>query len=201
MHLISAPCVWHFQWCSFRKHVFLLYKTFFFSIDFIPIQYWSILQVLVLSRFRSWPWCHSHFDYDSVRLNAVTVSLTLFHDRLMLPALLWFPSIPAMACGMWHVYSNISTAQYFGANIVLLSISTSLTVLVLNIHPRGSRGNPVPAMVQMVVLARILGMGKCVPGKNKRTPNGAKSVRVNSRPIWIRHGLEANILSYHNDTT
>ena len=59
-------------------------------------------------------------------------------------------------------------------------------------------------MVQKVVLdwlARILGMGKCVPGKNKRNPNGAKSVRVNSKPISIKHGLEANIVSYQNDTT
>ena len=96
--------------------------------------------------------------------------------------------IPAHTCPgrMWHIYSYISTAQFFGANIALLAISTSLTVLVVNVHHRGSRGNPVPAMVQMVVLdwlARILGMGKCVHGKNKKNSNGAKSVRVNSNPI------------------
>ena len=96
-------------------------------------------------------------------------------------------SIPYLQNVTYYISTvTVSTAQYFGANIVLLSISTALTVLVLNIHHRGSRGNPVPAMVQMVVLdwlARILGMVKCVHGKNKRNPNNAKTVGINSNMI------------------
>ena len=105
------------------------------------------------------------------RHKAVTIGLILIHGLLMLAALCESYSMPAK-CDIIHIYSNcnVSTAQYFGANIVLLAISAALTVLVLNIHHRGSRGNPVPAMVQMVVLdwlARILGMGKCVHGKKR----------------------------------
>ena len=140
-----------------------------------PSEYWFIAP-LILNAF--------------TRHKVVTiVFFILTRGLLMLPAF----------CDFFHLYLQnvtyyistvtVSTAQYFGANIVLLSISTALTVLVLNIHHRGSRGNPVPAMVQMVVLdwlARILGMVKCVHGKNKRNPNNAKTVGINSNMILKR---------------
>ena len=91
---------------------------------------------------------------------------------------------------------NVSTAQYFAANILILAMSTALTVLVLNVHHRGSLGKPVPAMVQLVVLdwlAKILGMGKCVSGKNKITSNSAKTVWVSSNLI-SKHLVDEPIL-------
>ena len=63
-----------------------------------------------------------------------------------------------------------SVAQYFGATIVLLAISTSLTVLVLNVHYRGTHGQPAPSMVQLVVLnwlARIIGLRKLNAGEHR----------------------------------
>ena len=66
---------------------------------------------------------------------------------------------------------------------MLLAISTSLTVLVLNVHHRGSLGNPVPQLVQLVVLdwlSRMLGLGKRVPDKHNIQPNTTKKVRVES---------------------
>ena len=81
---------------------------------------------------------------------------------------------------IWHFYNDSpSTAQYFGATIVLLAISTSLTVLVLNVHYRGSLNNPVPPLVQLVVLnwlARLLRLGKRVHDKHKGHLNIAKMV-------------------------
>ena len=118
----------------------------------------------------------------------------------MLPAFCDSHSIHAKR-DVLYVYSNrnVSAAQYFGANIVLLSISTALTVLVLNIHHRGSRGNPVPAMVQMVVLdwlARILGMGKCVHGKNKINSDNAKMVGVNTNERALLYPIRGTLLGW-----
>ena len=83
---------------------------------------------------------------------------------------------------LWPMYTNCdSTAQYFGATIVLLAISTSLTVLVLNVHHRGSLGNPVPSIVKLVVLnwlAKMLGLGKRISDKGKREHNITKMVWV-----------------------
>ena len=42
--------------------------------------------------------------------------------------------------------------SYFGATIVLLAISTALTVVVLNIHHRGTFGNKVPKWLRTIVL-------------------------------------------------
>ena len=78
-----------------------------------------------------------------------------------------------------------STAQYFGATIVLLAISTALTVVVLNIHHRGSLGKPVPSMVQLVVLdwlARMLGFGKHTD-KHKLQNNTVEMVRISGELI------------------
>ena len=163
-------------YCTILFSILVLFLFIFFystSIGFVPIQKKVIMPLSYWLWFSTAQCCNRQFNI--------------------------VPWPADLTCGMWHIYSNISTAQYFGANIMLLSISTALTVLVLNIHHRGSRGNPVPAMVQRVVLdwlARILGMGKCVPGKNKRNPNSANSVRVNRKPIIIKHGLDANILHY-----
>ena len=76
--------------------------------------------------------------------------------------------------------SIISTAQYFGANIVLLAISTSLTVIVLNVHHRGSLGNPVPPLVRLVVLdwlAKMLGLRKRMRKHNKKQVSDATTVQ------------------------
>ena len=89
-------------------------------------------------------------------------------------------SILSSKSGIYQMNTDsASTAEYFGATIVLLSISTSLTVLVLNVHHRGSFGQPVPAMVRLVVLgwlARMLGLGKLVQDKTKGQINTAKTV-------------------------
>ena len=80
-----------------------------------------------------------------------------------------------------HNNSIISTAQYFGANIVLLAISTSLTVIVLNVHHRGSLGNPVPPLVRLVVLdwlAKMLGLRKRIRKHNKKQVSDANTVQV-----------------------
>ena len=132
------------------------------SIVLILMKYWPILSSSIQYCFMA-GWCCQPFS-----------------DSYPIPA----------QCGTWHIYNNcyVSTAQYFGATIFLLSISTALTVLVLNVHHRGSLGNPVPPVVQLVVLdwlAKILRVGQW--GKNKRQSNSAKMVRVN-RNLISQHG-------------
>ena len=184
MHLVSGisndvalGSMYFYCTRHFVQYWFYSYSVMvdFISIGFVPIQKQAMMPLSFWLWFSTTQCCNRQSNIVPWPADVTSVALIPVHTQV--------------ACGMWHIYSNISTAQYFGANIVLISISTALTVLVLNIHHRGSRGNPVPAMVQKVVLdwlARILGMGKCVPGKNKGNLNGAKSVRVNSRPISIK---------------
>ena len=46
-------------------------------------------------------------------------------------------------------------AQYFGATIVLVSVSCGLTVLVLCVHHQGADGTPVPGWMRHLVLVRL----------------------------------------------
>ena len=107
-------------------------------------------------------WCHFLPACDYAALSRIELSITY--------------------CPVSHITfynDSASTAQYFGATIVLLAISTSLTVLVLNVHYRGSLNNPVPPLVQLVVLnwlARLLRLGKRVHDKHKGRLNIAKMV-------------------------
>ena len=124
------------------------------SMIFILCPYWFILAISVPYRSIAKWFCQHGFDSHSI----------LTH------------------CGIWHNYSNpyVSTAQYFGATILLIATSTALTVLVLNVHHRGSLGNPVPPVVELVVLnwlAKILRIGKWA--ENRRQTSSTKMVTVN----------------------
>ncbi|CAH1785136.1 unnamed protein product [Owenia fusiformis] len=46
-------------------------------------------------------------------------------------------------------------AQFFGAAIVLLSVCTSVTVLILNIHYQGEHGKPTPKWLKVIFLDYI----------------------------------------------
>ena len=92
-------------------------------------------------------------------------------------------TIPVGFCTLDAICIFPSTAQYFGATIVLLATSTSLTVMVLNVHYRGSLGRPVPSVVQLVVLvwlAWILGLGKQTANKHRSQDNTDEMVGVSS---------------------
>ena len=94
--------------------------------------------------------------------------------------------------------NSASIAEYFGATIVLLSISTSLTVLVLNVHHRGSHGKPVSSIVRLVVLdwlAKMLGLGKLAQDKTKGQINTAKTVGGTRKSTFHNFGQWTNILT------
>ena len=49
-------------------------------------------------------------------------------------------------------FSSLFSGQYFAATIVLLSMSTALTVVILNIFHRGEYGKEVPGWIKTLVL-------------------------------------------------
>ena len=150
-----------------------------------------------LCEFIYFPLClaiHAHNRSNVVQcngINAILLAFGLFNQHGFHPLSVaghvatyidiivqYWPMLSSSA--MFGIYSNLSTAQFFGANILLLAVSTAMTVLVLNVHHRGSLGNPVPAVVQLVVLnwlARMLGLRKFVHGKSKINPNDVNTVR------------------------
>ncbi|XP_013388519.1 neuronal acetylcholine receptor subunit alpha-9 isoform X2 [Lingula anatina] len=76
--------------------------------------------------------------------------------------------------------------EYFGAAIALLSVSTALTVIVLNLHFRGSHNNEVPYWMRKVVLeymAKLLFMTETV----KRNVSSPKKEETRVYPSHIPH--------------
>ncbi len=67
--------------------------------------------------------------------------------------------------------------MYFGTSVLLLSLSTALTVVVLNLHYRGQLGRAPPRWVRGLVL-RCLGSALGLRG----TIDSNLEVRSGSRP-------------------
>ena len=63
-----------------------------------------------------------------------------------------------------HIFVLLS-AQYFGFDILLLSLSTSLTIVLQNVYYKGQFSNEVPNVLRVFILdwmARLMCMKKLV---------------------------------------
>ena len=60
-------------------------------------------------------------------------------------------NIQRLCFASYHIFCNIP-ASYFAATIILLSLCTSITVVILNIHHRGVFDNQVPGFIRAIVL-------------------------------------------------
>lgn len=72
-------------------------------------------------------------------------------------------------------------AQYFGAVVILIAISTATSVIIVNLHFRGERSHKVPRWMKKLVLdwtARIV----CIKGTVDRLYSGEDSVPVGCDP-------------------
>lgn len=51
-----------------------------------------------------------------------------------------------------HIHHAIFSGQYFGATIIMVSLSCSMTVVVLHIHHSGANGKEVPQWLKTLTL-------------------------------------------------